>query len=439
MSFFVPLRSLLTLGFFGALAGLPIAACGSSDDGGSTPPPAEPLDGAAAGDGARVDASQNADDAGEAGVSCNGIPCTAPPAATCANATTLRVYAADGACQSGACSYGATETACPAPPNATGVCTAGACSGFTCKSGFLDLGTGCVFGTLHNTWAPVASMTTPRYRHGSAAGPDGRVYVVGGTTGPAGGPLTSFGTSVEAYTPSTNTWATLSSMPTGSQLNAAVSLGGKVYRVGGATPLEAYTPATNTWATLASLPAMRFALAAAAGAGKDNHVYAIGGTISNTGETTVFAYTPTTNAWASVASMATPRILHAAAVLPDGRIYAISGQTALGGGSIVAGVEVYTPSTNTWASAANIPTPRSGLAAATASDGRIYAIGGDVNGTKTAVVEAYSPVTNTWVAVASMPVARSGHGAAVGADGRIYVTGDLTPAGGLATVYAYTP
>lgn len=38
-------------------------------------------------------------------------------------------------------------------------------------------------------------MTTARLAHGSASGPDGRVYVIGGITGPAGGPTVGFGTS----------------------------------------------------------------------------------------------------------------------------------------------------------------------------------------------------------------------------------------------------
>ncbi|MBJ7607865.1 MAG: hypothetical protein JF887_00325, partial [Candidatus Dormibacteraeota bacterium] len=48
----------------------------------------------------------------------------------------------------------------------------------------------------------------------------------------------------------------------------------------------------------------------------------------------------------------------------------------------------YTPSTNSWATVAPMPTARGFLAAATGPDGRIYAIGGYKGGYLT-TVEAY--------------------------------------------------
>src|SRR5207302_1896654 len=53
-----------------------------------------------------------------------------------------------------------------------------------------------------------------------------------------------------------------------------------------------------------------------------------------------------------------------------------------------------------WTTVAPMPTVRSDLAAATGSDGRIYAIGGDTlsagSGAFLDIVEAYDPRTNTW-------------------------------------------
>jgi hypothetical protein len=45
-------------------------------------------------------------------------------------------------------------------------------------------------------------------------------------------------------------------------------------------------------------------------------------------------------------------------------------------GAVDDNVEAYTPSTNSWARVTSLNIPRSGLAAAEGSDGRIYAIGG---------------------------------------------------------------
>src|SRR5438552_4032262 len=77
-----------------------------------------------------------------------------------------------------------------------------------------------------------------------------------------------------------------------------------------------------------------------------------------------------------------------------------------------------------WTTVAPMPTGRIALAAATAPNGRIYAMGGarfPINSLKT--VEAYDPFTNAWTTVAPMPTGRSGLAAATGVDGRIYAIG----------------
>jgi N-acetylneuraminic acid mutarotase len=69
------------------------------------------------------------------------------------------------------------------------------------------------------------------------------------------------------------------------------------------------------------------------------------------------------------------------------------------------------------------------LAAVTASNGKIYAIGGDrlkndaVIGLRT--VEEYDPSANTWTRKASMPVATWHTAAATASNGKIYVIGGV--------------
>jgi hypothetical protein len=64
---------------------------------------------------------------------CNSISCTTPPAATCLNSTTLRVFGNAGTCSGGTCSYPTTDTTC------TNGCVNGACvnqnlcNGVTCN------------------------------------------------------------------------------------------------------------------------------------------------------------------------------------------------------------------------------------------------------------------------------------------------------------------
>ena len=101
-------------------------------------------------------------------------------------------------------------------------------------------------------------------------------------------------------------------------------------------------------------------------------------------------------------------------------------------------VEVYSPATDSWTTAAPIPAPRHGLGnAVTGPDGRIYLIGGcelvfDSSGhpadcADSNRVDAYSPETNTWQTVQST-LAVHRESAATVSGKRIYVIGGHTVA-----------
>src|SRR5437899_12959302 len=89
----------------------------------------------------------------------------------------------------------------------------------------------------------------------------------------------------------------------------------------------------------------------------------------------------------------------------EGRIYVIGGFA--NGNEQLSNAEAYDPETDTWSSLAPLPAPRAGkLAAVTAPDGRIYAIGGITGVTTGATVDVYDPCSDAWTAVASMPTPR---------------------------------
>ena len=70
-----------------------------------------------------------------------------------------------------------------------------------------------------------------------------------------------------------------------------------------------------------------------------------------------------------------------------------------------------------------MPTGRFGLAAA-ATNGKVLAIGGESLGFRThADVEEYDPVTDSWATRASLSTARTGLATTVGADGKVYAIG----------------
>jgi N-acetylneuraminic acid mutarotase len=229
-----------------------------------------------------------------------------------------------------------------------------------------------------------------RSYHGAAV-VNGRIYVIGG----AGEDNKPFG-SVQVYDPATGTWAARASMPTARGLFGTSAVGGTIYAIGGTTVgrdklavVEAYDTATDTWTRRADMPTPRNALSAAVVDGK---IYAIGGwgydrpeggwestdpTATGQDFSTVEVYDPKTDTWATRADMPTPRS-HMTVSAVGGKTYAIGG-----GARIVAGrsgefrplLEAYDTATNRWARAPDLPTPRSALSSSVV-DGRIYVMGG---------------------------------------------------------------
>lgn len=129
--------------------------------------------------------------------------------------------------------------------------------------------------------------------------------------------------------------------------------------------------------------------------------------------------------WTNKLASPTAREYAAVAVL-NNRVYVIGGQRTDAGvtpGPVTAIVETYDPATNTWGAAPPMPTARMGLVAAVAN-GRLYAIGGSLDGfnTGTGTVEEFDPLTQQWTTRASMPTPRCfAGGAQVG--NRIVVAG----------------
>ena len=225
----------------------------------------------------------------------------------------------------------------------------------------------------------------------AAAVVNGKIYVIGG----AGEDNKPFG-SVQVYDPATGTWAMRANMPTARGLFGAGAVGGTIYTVGGTifgvdklAVVEAYDTVTDTWTRKADMPTPRNALSAAVVDGK---VYAIGGwgydqpeggwesrdpTATGQDFSTVEVYDPKTDTWATRADMPTPRS-HMTVSALGGKIYAIGG-----GARIVAGrsgeyrptLDVYDVAMNRWTRAADLPTPRSVMSSSVV-DGRIYVMGG---------------------------------------------------------------
>ena len=146
-----------------------------------------------------------------------------------------------------------------------------------------------------DSWTAKTPMPTARMFL-AAAVVDGKLYAIGGELNGN----TVVGT-VEVYDPATDTWTTRAPMPTQRLGLEAATVNGLIYAVGGATEsgfnstgtflstVEVYDPATDTWTTITSMPTPRSFF----GCGVINgRLYAAGGTVRNTGLKTMEAFTP---------------------------------------------------------------------------------------------------------------------------------------------------
>ena len=297
----------------------------------------------------------------------------------------------------------------------------------------------------------------PRSYH-AAAVVNGKIYVMGGA-GEDNKPFAS----VQVYDPATGTWAARANMPTPRGLFGASSVRGTIYAVGGTTRgpdklavVEAYDTATDTWTRRADMPTPRNALSTAVVDGK---VYAIGGWGFDRPEggwesldlkvgakdfSTVEVYDPETDTWATRADMPTPRS-HMTVSAFGGRIYAIGGGIPrLGADEYLSLMEVYDTATNRWAPAVDMPTPRS-VPSSSVIDGRIYVMGGAIGKAGASsleerlrsvrilsVVEIYDPASGCWTRGADLATARGWFSTSV-VNGKVYVAGgrSLAPDGGI--------
>jgi N-acetylneuraminic acid mutarotase len=222
------------------------------------------------------------------------------------------------------------------------------------------------------------------------------------------------------------TFATPGPLPTRSE-GAAATHSGNLYAIGGRSAgplsdLDRYTPATDTWVSLASMPTARRGLGAAV---VGNALYAIGGSTgtapcSGSPLATVERYDIDTDTWSRAAPLPSPRS-DLAAVAHGGKIYAFGG--CRGTLAAVKDVDVYDPVTDSWSTApADMPTARSSMYGAAAKGSRIYVIGGQNGGAQLTTNEFYTVPSDTWTADTPLPSPRAEMGV-VSHGGRIYTVG----------------
>ena len=263
---------------------------------------------------------------------------------------------------------------------------------------------------------------------------------------------------VYEYDAGADRWTKKNPMPLPSHHVAFTEYKGKIYAFGGFVlpqsgpaawvPIDSaweYDPARDTWRALAPLPTKRGSPVAVT---VGDRMYVIGGAVTGPKEAAVHParahystgaveeYDPATNSWRSRAPLPTPRN-HATAGVVNGKVYVIGGRVGgafvSSGSSNVGVVEEYDPAADLWgAPKARMPSARSAMASGVLG-GRIYVTGGEGQDYRSMftfrALEAYDPATNTWASLPSMPVSRHGLAGAVVGNRLHMVSGDVQSAG----------
>ncbi len=126
-----------------------------------------------------------------------------------------------------------------------------------------------VYDPATDTWTVLPAMPTPRNHHGAGA-LAGKFYAVGGRSASVGG-LTD---ALEEYDPASGQWTSMTPLPTARAGIAATVLDGRLFVFGGegnsSSPfgtfeeVEAYDPVTDTWQSLTPMPTPRHGIGAGA-------------------------------------------------------------------------------------------------------------------------------------------------------------------------------
>ena len=281
-------------------------------------------------------------------------------------------------------------------------------------------------------WGEAAELPVSVLDAGGVAVADD-LYVVGGK-GSSG-----HSTAAYRYETSSDTWTRIADLPgVGVENPAITTADGKVLVIGGSTgPFSgavasgwSYDPATDTWQALPDMPTARGGATAQV---LDGAVYVAGGMTDDGASTTVVERLDlAAGTWSTAPALTVARDNPGSAVVDD-VLYVFGGRTRLAGGQSPAptlgSVEAFDPSTGTWQDRAPLPTPRRTMATGVV-DGRVVLSGGEAqaDGSPFDTTELYDPATDEWSTLRRMPTGRHGASAAV-INGHLHVVAGGAAAG----------
>ncbi len=282
-------------------------------------------------------------------------------------------------------------------------------------------------------WILTGTMGTPRDGPATVRLLDGRVLVLGGSTGSEASGDYSNLTSAELYDPLTGTWTASASMVNPHEGDATLLHDGRVLvgDLDGASPddptsgvhgAEIYDPQSGTWTETGKMVNGGVVTTLL----RDGKVLVTGNGVAPTGNGSAQVFDPDQMTWTAAGRMIYPRHGHAAILLLDGRVLVV-------GGHIVPEVatdsaELFDPATGTWTATANMHIPRELIHGFLQPDGKVLVLGSTDGDPLSA--ELYDPASGTWTSTGDVSTPGTSHEhATLLQDGRILLTGDdSTPA-----------
>ena len=250
-------------------------------------------------------------------------------------------------------------------------------------------------------WRRIADIPTPRSEVAAAVF-RGVVYVVGGFGG---------GNVVETYVP--DRWSSAARYPISVDHAMAAGVdtagtpglyvfGGNVSGVAVARSFRFF--GEQGWREIAPMPAPRSQGAAVTIGGR---IFIVGGAQGDRLLSPTFVYDTAADRWSTAAPIPTPRD-HLAAAAIDGRVCAVGGRR-LSVLQNLAVFECYDPAADVWRSMPDAPTARGGIGAASIGS-RIFVAGGEQPIGTFKELEVFDAASGKWTRGPDLPTSRHGLG-----------------------------
>ncbi len=303
--------------------------------------------------------------------------------------------------------------------------------GFNSSPG-VYLATAELYSSSVNSWAPAGTMSQPRYRHRATLLQSGKVLITGGVNDNPS--FSKYPATSDLYDPVAQSFSVTGSMSSNRAGHTSTLLqSGKVLVAGGTkngvvsvATAELYDPATGTFTPTGSMASSRYlhtATLLSSGKVLVTGGSVVAGDIEQNVVKSAEIYDPSTGTWSQTTDMALSRVLHAATLLPSGKVLISGGFTYFPSITFYSVAELYDPTTEQWSSAGSGCVARRGHGAVLLNSGKVLFAGGSP---AREIIEIYDPIGGVWSPVPTMSRTRDYSSVTLLASGNVLVAGGLT-------------